>query len=141
MEKVKKFSEWLQEAYGYEDEAGESLDAELYGIRQSVGNALASGHLEHNWGDLGMRIRGLQKLGVSIELLKRAVKLYEGITNAITKGYEKAGTSGATVASAQDERAMLFVQEALKNASDIFQLLKDVLSQMSSQSSRHLGHV
>ena len=141
MEKVKKFSEWLQEAYGYEDEAGESLDEELHDIRETLRNALASGNLAYKWGDLGMRIRGLQKLGVSIELLKRAVKLYEGITNAITKGYQQARDMGATEPTVHDERGGVVVQDALKNAWGHFKPLQDVLSQMSSQSSRHLGHV
>lgn len=141
MNKVKIFSEWLQEAYGYEDEAGESLDEELYGIRETLKNALASGNLAYQWGDLGMRIKGLQKLGVDMGLLKEAVNMYDRLTAEITKGYNQARDMGAREATVHDKRAGKVVQQAIKDAHYWFKPIQEVFHKMSSASSRAFGHV
>ena len=85
---MKTFEQFL-EAYGFGNPEEEKLDAELYGIGETLKNALASGNLAYQWGTLGERIRNLEKLGVDARKLRQVITYYRELTNDITRTYRE----------------------------------------------------
>jgi len=85
---MRTFEEFL-EAYGFGNPEEEKLDNELYGIGETLKNALAGGNLAYQWGDLGMRIRNLERLGVDQKKLNHVVTYYRQLTDDITRTYRE----------------------------------------------------
>jgi hypothetical protein len=95
---MKTFKEWktlkeaeftpdgkFLEALGFEDDPNvESLDDELYGIRETLKNALAGNTLSYQWGGLGLRIRKLAERGVDKKQHQKVVEHYQFIADTIT---------------------------------------------------------
>jgi len=85
---MKTFEQFL-EAYGFGDPEEEKLDAELYGIGETLKNAVAGGTLVYQWGDLEKRIRNLEEFGVDARKLKTVLAQYRQITDDITRTYRE----------------------------------------------------
>lgn len=136
-----KFNEWLRvrtEAYGFGDESEENLDEELYGIRETIKNMLASGDLAQNWGDQQIRIRNLSKLGVDSKKLMYVEKLYQNMINIITKGYRECRDKGLRTANVHDDRARPIVRQTIQAAHQYFDPFQEGLRKLGSRVSA--GH-
>ena len=80
---MRTFEEFL-EAYGFGNPEEEKLDAELYGIGETLKNALASGDLAYQWGTLGERIRNLDGDGEPEMNFQEFVKKKETLLSEIS---------------------------------------------------------
>ncbi len=136
---MKTFKEWLNEAYGFGTETEEKLDYELYGIRETLKNALAQGSLVYRWGDLEQRIRKLQRgHGIDTEKLRRVLDVYSQIITPITSAYQELSRSGIRgEPNVHNPEARQQVQFALKQAWQSFDGFQKLLRGLSSPSSQH----
>ena len=144
---MKTFAEFL-EAYGFEDDPNvESLDQELYGIRETIKNALAGGTLVYQWGDLEMRIRKLAERRVDQKRLEKVITYYQSMTNEITRTYRELQDQGVrgepTVGNKFPIRSEYGnetvgdrVRQTLSHVHDIFDVMQKELAQMGSASHR-----
>ena len=157
---MKTFKEWktlkeaeftpdgkFLEALGFEDDPNvESLDDELYGIRETLKNALAGNTLSYQWGGLGLRIRKLAERGVDGKQHQKVVSYYQYMIDEITNTLRELQDAGVRSAAATSDNKTPIkrfgretvgdrVSQVLSHVNDIFvRRLGPELDQMGSAS-------
>jgi hypothetical protein len=134
---MKTFQEWakerrLQERYGFEDDpAVESLDEEIYGIRETLKNMLSRNSLPGNWGDLGVRIKNLSKMAPQkSKEIHQASDLYDQLKAPIDKAYHQATSYGRE----DHPEVRELTNQAMKEAWGYFKPLVNILYSLGSGS-------
>ena len=134
---MKTFQEWakeryLQEGYGFEDDpAVENLDEELYGIRQTLKNALAGNKLSGNWGDLGMRVTNLAKVLPNKEReIQDLRKVYDQLIAPISQAYQQVSSYGRE----DHPKVRELTEQAIKDAYRFFPKFERLLYALGSGS-------